>query len=192
MPTNPNHILTAKQEKLISRLAILSSSRKESEDVSVNFFKNTRSYGTEVSMVSFNSSSAIFVTKSDSLFSFSGDGLIQFKASDFRASSAFNNLGLLNPQEDVDCLMANQLLDSSYFKQLDFYKIIASDNRVTQFVLDATYLPRRLHSVFVSGKYHLVSSKAIVLATKVIGLEVFYISEIRSYLDSGLINQSTH
>ncbi len=179
MNTNKNHILTAKQEKLISRLAMLSGSRKEAGDVSVSFFK-TSSYSTGVSMAAFNSKSAIFVAESNVLDNFlfwGGECIFQFKASNFRASRAFNNLGLLANQESEEDLRVNELLASPYLKRLDFYKIIAQGNQVTQLILDFTYLPRRLHSIFVEGKYSAIDSKSVVLATKILGLEVLYISE---------------
>ena len=183
MNTNKNHILTAKQEKLISRLAMLSSSRKEAEEVNLSFFKTKRGDGIELSMLSFNNTSFVFVvnTEVDTFLYREVDDSFHFNASNFRASHSFNNLGLLTAQESgLEDLRLYRILDSKYFTHIGFDCTLGSGSSITQSVLDSTYLPKRLHSVFVDAKYSDVDSKSIAIATKVIGLEIFYISELRN------------
>ena len=178
--TNKDHILTAKQEKLISRLAMLSSSRKESDKVYVNFFASEEG----LLLVSSDAHSIMLVSNNEictKVLLEGYEGYASLTASKFRLSSRFNKLGniIFNT---IGCLGGNNtaylISKANYFQRINFEEGNNNLRKLDMDELSYTYLPKRLHSVFKNADCYRPDAKTIAVKTKLEELNIIYLSEL--------------
>jgi len=178
--TNKDHPLTAKQEKLISRLAILSSSRKELDKVHVNFFASEGS----LLMVASEAHSIMLISNREVCTKILLEGYERYTsltASRFRLSSCFNKLGNII-FKTIGCLDGNNtaylISKANYVQCISFEEDNNHLRKLDMDELSHTYLPKRLHSVFKNADCYHPDAKTIAVKTKLEGLNIIYLSEL--------------